>query len=92
MLSDRERESLLEIEHRFLVDDPELAAEFSAPARHPHHDRRWWTLTTVIVVSSLFFALALVAGASGSALACATVTGLAVMTLRRPEPSSASKT
>jgi len=85
MLNDHERETLLEIERRLLVDDPAWIVAFDATDRRVSR-RRTFELTVHIVAmvfSVALTALLLAAHAPGPALFFAAVTGVLIWLIRR---------
>lgn len=85
MLSDHERETLLDIEHRLLADDPAWTMAFDATGRRVSRQRTF-ELTFHIVammVSMTLTGLTLAAHAPGPALFFATATGLLIWLIRR---------
>ena len=86
MLSDRERETLYEIQRRLLVEDPSFAQSFDADLqrlpREPR-DRHRWAYTTAIVVAMMLCALMLLAQSPGTALAFAAIAAALFMARRR---------
>jgi Flp pilus assembly protein TadB len=77
MLSDRERETLRELEQRILDEDHRFARSFEARARHlPSGSAAGPGMRIFLIVGLLVSALALVAGSLGFALAFALATGL----------------
>jgi len=85
MLSDHERETLLDIEHRLLAEDPSWVMAFDATGPRVSRQRTF-ELTFHIVammVSMTLTGLMLAAHAPGPALFFATVTGLLIWLIRR---------
>ena len=75
MLSDRERETLHEIQRHLIVEDPDFERSFrafEAPASSAHHR---WVYTTLVVVTAVLAPLLLLAGSPGGAVAFAIVAG-----------------
>ncbi|WP_445189154.1 DUF3040 domain-containing protein [Pseudonocardia sp. Cha107L01] len=71
MLSDRERETLDEIQLRLLTEDPQFAEAFDRKARGltaRKLDARQATLTVMIVIALLLSVLMIVVQAAGPAL------------------------
>jgi hypothetical protein len=89
MLSDRERETLREVQNRFVTEDPRFAASFNAvrPGASSY-SVQWaytlpsWAYTTAMIVAVVLGVLMLMAGAPGSALVFA-VLATAISLLRR---------
>jgi hypothetical protein len=76
VLSDHERQTLREVERRFLAEDPGFARAFEArQTRLSRHPRRLGA-RIALVTAALLTAFLLVAGSLGSALTVAVVTGL----------------
>ncbi len=80
MLSDRERESLREVQRRFVTEDPRFAASFNAARPGASsYSVQWaytlpsWAYTTAMIVAVALGVLMLMAGAPGSALAFVTL-------------------
>jgi hypothetical protein len=89
MLSDRERETLREVQHRFVTEDPRFAASFDAVGPDASsYSVQWaytlpsWTYTTAMSVAVALGVLMLMAGAPGSALVFAAL-ATAISLLRR---------
>ena len=83
MLSDRERETLREVERRILDEDPRFARAFEARAqRLPCGNPGGVGMTILLVAGVLLSMLVLVAGSWGIALALALATGLTWLVLR----------
>jgi Flp pilus assembly protein TadB len=77
VLSDRERETLREVERRILDEDPGFARAFQERARRLPSGSAWGTgMTVFVIVGVLASAVVLVAGSLGFALAFALATGL----------------
>ncbi|MGH3522554.1 MAG: DUF3040 domain-containing protein [Mycobacterium sp.] len=89
MLSDRERETLDQIQRQLLVEDPGFAQSFDSDAqRLPREsraprDRHRWAYTGAIVVAVMLCTLMLLAHSPGTALAFAAITGALFMARRR---------
>jgi hypothetical protein len=91
MLSDHERETLVELEGRLLADDPTWAMAFDATSRRMSRQRAF-ELTFHIVAVTAFGALTglmLAAHAPGPALFFATVTGSLIWLIRRLRKAAA---
>jgi hypothetical protein len=89
VLSDRERETLREVERRILSEDPEFARSFDAHAqRLPHASPGGVGIRIFLVVGLLLSALVLVAGSLSGAVAFATTTGLIWLAWRFSRESS----
>ncbi|MGH3825433.1 MAG: DUF3040 domain-containing protein [Pseudonocardiaceae bacterium] len=88
MLSDRERETLDQIQRRLLVEDPGFAQSFDADAqrlpREPRgpRDRLRLAYTAAIVVAVMLCGLMLLARSPGTALAFAAIAGALFMARR----------
>jgi Protein of unknown function (DUF3040) len=89
MLSDRERETLREVQHRFVTEDPRFAASFNAVGPGASSfSVQWaytlpsWAYTTAMIVAVALGVLMLMAGAPGSALVFAAL-ATAISLLRR---------
>jgi hypothetical protein len=89
MLSDRERQTLDEVQHRFVTEDPRFAASFNAVwPRASTYSVQWaytlpsWAYTTAMIVAVEFGVLTLIAGAPGTALVFAAL-ATAINLLRR---------
>lgn len=80
MLSDRERETLQEIQRRLLVDDPDFVRSFEPtdrPAEQPSpRDRQRRAYTVWIVLALVSSALMLALGLPGTAVVLAAGAGL----------------
>ena len=72
MLSDRERETLCEIERNLCDEDPKLAKTLEWPSAHEHHRHLYAAL---MVIAAVLAVVALVLGHTTGALACALVAG-----------------
>lgn len=68
MLSDRERETLQEIQRRLQVEDPDFARSFEPTEHRSPHDRHRRACTVSVVLALVLSLLMLVAGLPGSAL------------------------
>jgi Protein of unknown function (DUF3040) len=79
MLSDHERKTLLDVERRFLAEDPEFARSFDAQRlrrlRQPAAPRGS-NGKIAVAVALLFSAILLLAGFPGGALACVITTAV----------------
>ncbi|HEX2299942.1 MAG TPA: DUF3040 domain-containing protein [Pseudonocardiaceae bacterium] len=80
MLSDREREVLDEVQHRFVIEVPRFAASFNgAWLDESSYSIQWaytqpsWAYTTAMIVAVASGVVMLMAGAPGSALVFATL-------------------
>ncbi len=86
MLSDRERETLDQIQRRLLVEDPGFAQSFDADAQRlpppKPRDRLRWAYTAAIVVAVMLCALMVLAQSPGTALAFAAIAGALFMARR----------
>jgi hypothetical protein len=89
MLSDRERETLREVQHRFVTEDPRFAASFNAvEPGASSYSVQWaytlpsWAYTIAMSVAVALGVLMLMAGAPGSALVFAAL-ATAISLLRR---------
>jgi hypothetical protein len=89
MLSDRERETLREVQFQFVTEDPRFAASFNAiEPRASTHSVQWaytlpdWAYTTAMFGAVAFGVLMLIAGAPGTALVFAAL-ATAISLLRR---------
>jgi Protein of unknown function (DUF3040) len=76
VLSDRERETLREVERRLLQEDPAFARSFEARAKRLPRPAGGPGIKIFLIAGLLLSALVLVAGSLGGALAFATATGL----------------
>lgn len=76
MLSDRERETLREVERQLLHEDPEFARCFETRAQLLPHPIAGLGIKIFVIAGLLLSALVLVAGSLGGALAFAVATGL----------------
>ncbi len=77
MLSDRERETLREVERRLLSEDPGFTRSFEARAqRLPRGTRGGVGLKIFLAAGLLLSAFVLVTGSAAGAVAFATATGL----------------
>ena len=93
MLSDRERETLREVQHRFVIEDPRFAASFDAVGRGASSfSVQWayalpsWAYTTAMSVAAALGVLLLMVGASGGALFFAALaTAIFLMRRRRDQ-------
>jgi Flp pilus assembly protein TadB len=85
VLSDREHETLYEIQRRLLVEDPSFAQSFDADVqrlpREPR-DRHQWAYTVAIVVAVALCVLMVLAQSPGTALAFAAIAGALFMARR----------
>ncbi|TWF82178.1 DUF3040 family protein [Pseudonocardia hierapolitana] len=88
MLSDQERQTLDEVQRRFVTEDPRFAASFNrvGPGASSY-TVRWvprWAYTTAMFVAAAFGVLMLIAGAPGTALAVAALaTAISLLRPRR---------
>ncbi|NGY64264.1 DUF3040 domain-containing protein [Lentzea sp. NEAU-D13] len=85
MLSDRERETLCEIERNLSDDDPKLAKTLEWPSERAHHRH---VHAALIVLAVVLGVVALVLGHTTGALGCALVAGWtwgALQRRNRPE-------
>lgn len=74
MLSDRERETLCEIERNLSDEDPKLAETFES-AQLQAHDRHRGLYVALLVIAALLSVFAMALGHMTGALACALVAG-----------------
>ncbi|MGH4008272.1 MAG: DUF3040 domain-containing protein [Pseudonocardiaceae bacterium] len=79
MLSDRERETLHQIQRRLLVEDPGFVQSFDADALRLPRGRRRWAYPVAIVVAVTLCVLMLLAQSPGTALAFAALAGALFM-------------
>jgi Protein of unknown function (DUF3040) len=77
VLSDNDRKTLLEVERRFLADDPELARLFHEQLREQPAGRAGSNGKIAVLAAMLFSGFLLLAGFPGGALACVITTGVA---------------
>jgi hypothetical protein len=82
VLSDRERETLREVERRLLIEDPAFARTFTARAQRLPHPTTGLGIKIFLITGLLLSALVLVAGSIGGAVAFAAATGLIWVTWR----------
>jgi len=93
MLSDRKRETLREVQRRFVTEDPRFAASFNAVRpRASTYSVQWaytlpsWAYTTAMFVAVAFGVLMLLPGAQGIALVFAALaTAISVLHRRRDQ-------
>ena len=85
MLSDHERETLLDIEHRLVAESPDWARTFDRTGRQGRRQRAFeWTAHIVAVLLAAAITMVMLAAhAPGPALFFAAVTGLSVWLVRR---------
>lgn len=85
MLSDHERETLADIEHRLLAEDPVWVTAFSTVGQRVSRRRafEWVAHVVGLVLAGALAVLMLAAHAPGPALFFATVTGLLIWLIRR---------
>ncbi|GHH38599.1 DUF3040 domain-containing protein [Lentzea cavernae] len=83
MLSDRERETLCEIERGLSDDDPKLAQTLKSVDWPVKRGRHGYACTALMVVAGLLTVVALGLGHMTGALACALVAGWAWGTAQR---------
>lgn len=91
MLSDRERQTLDEVQRRLAAEDPHFAASFTeAGPGASSFSVQWpytlpsWAYPTAMVVAATLGVLMLVVGAPGSALVLAALaTGISLLRRRR---------
>ncbi len=76
MLSENERKTLLDVERRFMAEDPEFARSFHDQPRQQPAAQGESTGKIAIGVALLFSAILLLAGFAGEALACFVTTGV----------------
>lgn len=91
MLSDRERETLREIQRQFMVEDPELARSFREIDRPQPRDHLRQAYTVTMVVAMVFGFLVLVAGSPAGALGCGILAGLIWLARRHRDELSQRK-
>ncbi|MEU3642439.1 DUF3040 domain-containing protein [Lentzea sp. NPDC034063] len=77
MLSDRERETLCEIERNLSEEDPKLAETLKSARLRASHDRHRRASGALLVVAALLSVVAMALGQMTGALACALVAGWA---------------
>ncbi|MFJ5986102.1 DUF3040 domain-containing protein [Lentzea sp. NPDC092896] len=77
MLSDRERETLCEIERNLSDEDPKLAETLEGARLHASRDRHRRASGALLVVAALLSVVAMALGHLTGALACALVAGWA---------------
>jgi DUF3040 family protein len=70
MLSDHERKTLLDVERRFIAEDPELARSFESQLHRQAAAQGGSNGKIAVVVALLFSVILLLAGFPGGALAC----------------------
>jgi hypothetical protein len=75
VLSDRERETLCEIERNLSDEDPKLAETLVSAQWPASRERYRRTCTVLVVIAALLTVVALVLGHTTGALACALVAG-----------------
>lgn len=94
MLNDHERETLLDIERRLLVDDPAWIMAFDATDRRMSRQRTFELTFHIIalVFSVALAALMFAAHAPGPALFFTTVTGVLIWLVRRLRRSAGTGT
>ena len=90
MLSEREQDSLLEIQRRLIADDPDLARSFQAldtvpPARPAGPPR---ASSVIIAVAAGLAAVMLTAGSPAGALAYAVIAGLVWLVRDLPDTTA----
>jgi hypothetical protein len=78
VLSDDERNQLLDVEHRLMADDPEFALSFQEQLRQrPALEPQTGSNSKIAVAVALVFsAILLLAGFTSGAVACVVTTGL----------------
>jgi hypothetical protein len=76
VLSDNERKTLLDVERRFMADDPEFARSFHDQRRQQPAEQSGSNGKIAVTVTLLFSAILLLAGFAGEALACFITTGV----------------
>lgn len=94
MLSDRERETLRELQRQFVAEDPGLAGSFDdVGRRHSTFSLEWayamprWVYTAALVVALILGVLMLLSRAPGTALVLAALaTMISTLRKRRDEP------
>jgi hypothetical protein len=93
VLSDHEREALVDIERRLLADDPAWTTAFDVTGRRAVRHRAPGSTFHIVatVFSVALVGLMLAAHASGPALFFATVTGLLLCLIRRRRGSTQSR-
>jgi hypothetical protein len=82
VLSDRERETLREVERRLLIEDPGFARSFEARAQLLPHPTGGLAIKIFLITGLLLSALVLLAGSPGGAVTFAAATGLAWLAWR----------
>jgi hypothetical protein len=94
MLSDHERETLLDIEHRLLAEDPGWIMAFDATRRRIGRRRAVERTVDIValVLSVALSALMFVAHVPRPALFFATVTGLLIWMIRRLRRTARGRT
>jgi hypothetical protein len=83
VLSDRERDTLREVERLLLNQDPEFARSFKARAQRLPHPTSRLGIKIFLIAGLMLSALVLVAGSLGGAVAFAVATGLIWLAWRR---------
>jgi hypothetical protein len=76
MLNDYERQTLLDVERRFMAEDPEFARSFHDQRRQQPGAQGGSYGKIAVAVALLFSAVLLLAGFAGEALACFITTGV----------------
>jgi DUF3040 family protein len=98
MLNDRERETLREVQHRFVTEDPRFAASFEGVGRGASSfSVQWaytlpsWAYTIAMSVAVALGVFTLMVGAPGSALLFAAL-ATAISLLRRRRDQTVRRT
>jgi hypothetical protein len=76
VLSDNERQILLDVERRIMAEDPEFARSFHEQRRQQPAAQGGSNGKIAVAVALLFSAILLLAGFDGEALACFITTGV----------------
>jgi Protein of unknown function (DUF3040) len=76
MLTDHERQTLLDVERRFMAEDPEFARSFDDQLRGQPAATGRSTAKIAVAVALLFSAVLLLAGFPGGTLACVITTAV----------------
>jgi Protein of unknown function (DUF3040) len=80
MLSDYERKTLLDVERRFMAEDPEFARSFDSQLQRQPAAQGGSNGKIAVAVALLFSVILLLAGFPGGALACVITTGVTCAT------------
>jgi hypothetical protein len=89
MLSDHERKTLLDVERRFIAEDPEFARSFDDQLHRQPAAQGGSNGKIAVAVALLFSAILLLAGFPTGALACVITTGVTCAMwrfLKDPDP------